>query len=359
MIKFVALKVGSGDAFFLERDEATVLFDGGKSEKNFANLFYNELNITHVDILVCSHNDSDHANGIIGYLKSNLTCNEVWLPASWTRKIDTLLLNPELFFDELVENLKSNYLLKSMEHQISSESFENSHEIDVKSLLFKIENQNIDINIFKQYVLKLPKKSHTKFLKLFYDASRIREIAVLAMQKCKKIRWFEYDSKKLASGGELYFQPVNCQEVHKLYGKKISPLEYLALTSSNRESLVFYTPGIENFIDGVLYSADSDYSFSQGIPSDIGIHPIITVPHHGSISNECSYTTTQVATFVGNPFTTLVRSDGNYQSRPGPIYKSLQLKKYCTRCNGFTSGQSIQLVPTGNSWSSLKHRCSC
>ena len=43
MKKFVAINVGSGDAFYLEREEASILYDGGGSEKRFAKLFQNEV----------------------------------------------------------------------------------------------------------------------------------------------------------------------------------------------------------------------------------------------------------------------------------------------------------------------------
>lgn len=36
-----------------------------------------------VNVVVCTHNDADHANGILGFLESGLRCDEVWLPGRW------------------------------------------------------------------------------------------------------------------------------------------------------------------------------------------------------------------------------------------------------------------------------------
>ena len=358
MKKFVTINVGSGDAFYLEREEASILYDGGGSEKRFAKLFQNELNKTHVDIIVCSHNDSDHTNGIIGYLNSNLSCNEVWLPANWTAKLDFLLLNPDVFFDNLINECKNNINLDILEKTISSSMYQDNEVLDLESLI------NKSLKIDNKYILKrnisiLSNSNYKLFIKLFNTANRIRQIVLLAYKRNLKIRWFQYDLSHTASGGENYFKPVNCIELKKLHNKKITNLEYLALTRINKESLVFYSPLVENLVDGILFSADSDYSFSQPVPQSLGKNPIITVPHHGSKSNEIAYGSSQLRSYVNNPKTTLVRSDGKYSKRPGNIYKSLNLIKYCTRCNGYTTWQSIVLIPSNHSWISNNFNCCC
>lgn len=359
MNKFVALKVGSGDAFYLEREEASILFDGGGSEKNFPSLFSKELNLSYVDIIVCSHNDSDHANGIIGYLKSPLICNEVWLPANWVGRIDTLLSTPEMFFEELVMNIKDDVDIEYLEDSICSAMFENKQELNIENLVNKSNDSCFSFENFTNNASKLTIKQNKLFSKLFSSAMKIKEITSLAYKKRLKVRWFQYDSNSQASGGENYFKPINSFEINKLYSKKMSALQYLTLTHSNKESLVFYSPKIENLIDGVLFSSDSDYSFNQNIPSDLGKTPIITVPHHGSRSNERAYNTKQLKTYVSNTNTILVRSDGSYKNRPGKCYKSFKLNKFCTRCNGYKTGQTIVITPTSQSWISSNSRCSC
>ena len=359
MNKFVALRVGSGDAFYLEREEASILFDGGGSEKKFPSLFGKELNLTHVDIIVCSHNDSDHVNGIIGYLNSSLTCKEVWLPANWVGKIDTLLSNPEMFFEELVMNIKDDVGIEYLEDSICSAMFENRLELNIENLVKKSNESYLNFKNFRNNFSYLTIKHHKLFSKLFASAMRIKEITSLAYKKSLKVRWFQYDPAMQATGGENYFKPVNSIEINKLYSKKMSAFQYLTLTRSNKESLVFYSPKIESLVDGVLFSADSDYSFDQNIPSDLGKNPIITVPHHGSKSNEKAYNAKQLKTYVSNTNTILVRSDGSYKNRPGKNYKSFKLNKFCTRCNGYKTGQTIVMTPTNRSWTSSNYSCSC
>jgi phosphoribosyl 1,2-cyclic phosphodiesterase len=51
----------------------------------------------HVNVLTYTHNDSDHANGVLGLLKAGLTADEVWLPASWMGRLEDLILYPRDF----------------------------------------------------------------------------------------------------------------------------------------------------------------------------------------------------------------------------------------------------------------------
>ncbi|MFE5131676.1 hypothetical protein ACFRAZ_26815, partial [Bacillus mobilis] len=78
--RFISIDVGQGDSFYLEKNNISILVDGGKSEVYFPGHFKKVVNKEHVDILVCTHNDADHAQGILGFLRSSLTCKEVWLP---------------------------------------------------------------------------------------------------------------------------------------------------------------------------------------------------------------------------------------------------------------------------------------
>ena len=68
MPRFVAIPVGQGDAFYLDRGEWSVLVDGGRSKNTFGATFQTTTGATAVDVVVCTHNDADHANGILGFL---------------------------------------------------------------------------------------------------------------------------------------------------------------------------------------------------------------------------------------------------------------------------------------------------
>jgi beta-lactamase superfamily II metal-dependent hydrolase len=58
-----------------------------------------------VDIVVCTHNDADHANGILGFLEAGLRCKEVWLPGRWLSTLPDVLKPFAGVFDELVNDV--------------------------------------------------------------------------------------------------------------------------------------------------------------------------------------------------------------------------------------------------------------
>ncbi|MER0169601.1 MAG: MBL fold metallo-hydrolase [Nitrosomonas sp.] len=70
MKNFIALPVGQGDAFYLKHNDFSVLIDGGKSVQKLPELFKENTKTNEVGVLVCTHNDADHANGILGFLDS-------------------------------------------------------------------------------------------------------------------------------------------------------------------------------------------------------------------------------------------------------------------------------------------------
>lgn len=102
---FVALPVGQGDAFILVRDGKRV--DGGKSARTLIRLLALE-RTEHIDVVVCTHNDQDHAEGIAG-LFENAACSvgEVWLPGRWSERIVDLFASNDEFLGELEDNIKA------------------------------------------------------------------------------------------------------------------------------------------------------------------------------------------------------------------------------------------------------------
>ena len=69
MSKFIALPVGQGDAFYLERSDFRVLVDGGRSKRAISGWVRDICETTFLDVVVCTHNDADHAYGILGLLE--------------------------------------------------------------------------------------------------------------------------------------------------------------------------------------------------------------------------------------------------------------------------------------------------
>lgn len=107
--RFVAIAVGKGDAFFFNRGDRSALIDGGGSEKKFPAQFQKATNQKHVDYLICTHNDNDHAKGLIGLLNSSCSVREVWLPASWTPRLNDMINEPDDFYIELIQKIKQEY----------------------------------------------------------------------------------------------------------------------------------------------------------------------------------------------------------------------------------------------------------
>jgi glyoxylase-like metal-dependent hydrolase (beta-lactamase superfamily II) len=90
-IKFTALPVTQGDAFYAETDDGfRVLVDGGRSRCALPELFRKYTKSDRVDVLVCTHNDADHAEGVLGFLENGLGCGELWLPATWLDALRSL-----------------------------------------------------------------------------------------------------------------------------------------------------------------------------------------------------------------------------------------------------------------------------
>lgn len=105
MNRFIAVKVGKGDAFYLENMGLSFLVDGGASKRKLPSLLSSATTSNEVDILVCTHSDEDHVNGLIGYFEDNKKCKEVWLPGSWMSRLEDMLNSPNEFIKELFENI--------------------------------------------------------------------------------------------------------------------------------------------------------------------------------------------------------------------------------------------------------------
>ena len=91
MSRLTAIPVGQGDAFYLESDGWSALVDGGRSRSGFASAFQTATKANGANVVVCTHNDADHANGILGFLEAGFSCGEVWLPGRWLGALPSVL----------------------------------------------------------------------------------------------------------------------------------------------------------------------------------------------------------------------------------------------------------------------------
>lgn len=363
--KFISIAVNQGDSFYLERDGIKILVDGGRSRKGFSNKFGKITCTDSLDVIVCTHADSDHINGLLGFFEAELTSSEIWLPGTWTSRLVDLLERPEMFISETLNRIRDIRQTEcvSLEEFAESEYFSNQmryfenmedRERSVDSISDAIENAS-DFRLIStianewQYVRSYP--SHSTNLKLFLDAidtaEKIRELAILAYHSGAKIRWFEFDSHQNPTGGESYLKPVNSREVLQI-SRPVDALSYLTLSVSNKQSLVFYSPSSNGSSD-VLFSADSDFSFMPSLPNISG-YSIITTPHHGSDHNKNAYSVLENKKLITKN-SIFVRSDGRFKTRPGTEYKKLDTQKACTLCNRPNSDkQDVIFIDSKSGW---------
>lgn len=386
---FIAIGVGQGDAFFLERESWAVLVDGGRSAQGFPTQFQKVTKRDSVDILVCTHNDADHALGILGFLRSGLTCKEVWLPGSWTDRLEDLLLHPERFTEELISNIEETevtpekrLLLQTIGDQYSERMMhqernnEGAASTDALSEALEKATAIEDYGGILLYpppvwpledwphpwyrMWRLMRRDYERF-RLFIEAisaaTLIREISLAAYHAGALIRWFEYNITSNNGGIPGVLLPLNASEIVQIRVRRWSALMYLALTTSNKQSLVLISPA-NNEKPAVLFTADSDLSFPQIIPWSKGM--IATAPHHGSEANANAYRRFTSET-LNNLDVIWVRSDGRFKTRPGNSYLQVSGSRFCTLCRGSNyPKQDVHLTVASRKWKPIfARKCCC
>lgn len=401
MPRFIAIPVAQGDAFYLEREGFSVLIDGGRSKSSLPSLFQAVTKTDGVNVVICTHNDADHANGIIGFLESGLRCDEVWLPGRWLSVLPDVLKPFVEVFSTLVEDIHETADSSEIKTQALSPSLIETYAEHVRHpgadtpsseevltvaedgwpetcvrileqaepwevLPQWLEHCGADSGLVWPYPLyRYYRQLSMADIQLLWSAidaaSRIRAIATVAFHRGIPVRWFEFNTIE-PSGGIQALQPINAREVARVRSRVGPLLTFLALTVSNKESLVFWSPPTDQH-PGVLFTADSDLA-SASLPTSLA-HAIVTAPHHGSEANESAYKTVAVHAPMDFPSITWVRSDGRYRSRPGSTYLGLVSRRLCTLCRRAggtsTAKQTVQLFSRGGVWT--RHRasrlCSC
>mgnify|MGYP003855035503 FL=1 len=398
MPRFIAIPVAQGDAFYLEREGFSVLTDGGRSRSALPSMFQAVTKTDGVNVILCTHNDADHADGLLGFLEAGLRCEEVWLPGRWLSALPDVLRPFVEVFVELIDNIAKAGSSSNMEKVQSSLSPIEAYAERVRGALIDapaIEGgPSIAEDGWPESYLQMleqaePWEVHPHWLgpwgpedwpfwpyrhyrglgpagvQLLWSAieaaGRIRAIATEAFHRGIPVRWFEFDTAA-PSGGVSALQPINARAVARVRPRVGPLLAWLALTVSNKESLVFWSPPTEHH-PGVLFTADSDLT-GVGLPSQLD-RAIVTAPHHGSEANANAYRAVAVAAQNGFPSITWVRSDARYRSRPGSTYLGLASRRLCTLCRraggSSTTKQAVHLYSRGGAWT--RHRasrvCSC
>lgn len=406
MARFIAIDVGVGDAFYLERKGFSVLVDGGLSTEHFPKLFSDTTGKKAADIVVCTHNDADHTNGIIGFLEIGYKCQEVWLPGRWADCLDGLMQSERDVFNTIVEGAAEFWESKEIVRREIAPSFEEIGE-DLLRRLNENENNNIgrdtdneiqtrysqedpvdywettiaegidkhiwsseNSHLYRDYIRSAPFLYNRIDFDIWRDwnfwevvhkaieaGEKIRRIAQAAYTNGIPVRWFDYNPAKPEKTLPDNLHVLSAGQIARVR-PKLSLFHFLSLTVVNKESLVLYSPP-DSDAPGVLFCADSDL---ENIKMPIDENDLITVPHHGAEANEDAYDRIRSCMSLKN-FDSLiwVRSDSKSRKRPCLAYKNIIGQKFCTVCTLGPPKRSVRLNGNNNLWRRQKgiRICSC
>ena len=368
--EFYALPVNQGDSFLLHRDDKYILVDGGGNKGHLVKLL-TAVGSPKLDIVVCTHGDKDHVNGLNGLFnkpsflhenKDNGNSTEFWIPVLWQHILDRCQSDKQIWA-AIKKELDS-----IAKHGPLSETVWISIDKEIALITLEEPPTGVYTNSFR---LKISLKGHARgasfvhpdnaYIHLRYGQSdldafigTLKAIRTLRNEAAKhgKLIYFQYIPTEWAAGGcTSILEPMNSVEVQHV-NANVSPLILMALTMANIFSLVFHSPSTPG-CGGVLFSADSPLSFLTIPPhSPVNGSYIVTTPHHGSEDNKdgCE----RVLDWHQNPSEIFwVRSDKRkIVSRPWEGYTNLPGTRFCTICNPPCNQQKqqIELLDRGGAW---------
>jgi hypothetical protein len=393
--RFVALPV-KGDAFYLRRGRTEILFDGGGTNRGKSSVpdgLLDHLSKGKLDVAVCSHNDSDHAKGIIAVVREGIT-KQLWLPANWLHRLPSVLNEPYDFMYELADevalrvrrggDVSPTQVLRRAFREVETDGQKvRTEEISLEGLKreaaarseYLCDHQ--ECGCWKRLERRLASWVSAKgavtrdqsmdISSFLVDSFKnIRILVTTAFARSIKIRWFEHKSGT-SGDGEKYLCSVNSEEITKQFQvRRYSPLVYLSLTAANIESLVFRSPSGHSanlskkteLGPDVLFCADSPLASKPNLP--IGEKVLITAPHHGSVHNESAYNhINDVLTRKNIASATWIRGNGNVDL--GDWYLQIEDRKMCVKCSDYAEGKEGWFTASRHHWRKGHGReiCSC
>jgi hypothetical protein len=356
--RFVAINVGNGDAFFLQREGFSVLVDGGKSRDLPDRLV--KAGIDNPLLVVCTHNDSDHTNGLYDYFEAGGTANELWMPATWLEVVHRMSEERRDDIESLFDDSEDAVL-----DELDRKEGEFIHSDPVEDFL----TDAVQIPSFRRYAPIYVRRflgghrgvfAITPHNKLLRAAGNIWNVAAAAARRGVRLVWFDPEVTPKASPSSPICV-LNATRVSEIRRSRATLKQVLNLTMVNRMSLVLYSPPDPN-APGVLFCADSDFHNIHTPPTDPGM--IITAPHYGSNDEGNRRVYTKLNT-VGASHApqgwSWVRSDQDNDHRPSGSYLQ-QTHRYCTQCRGRSleqKPQDIEFVASGRQWQTIARACNC
>lgn len=312
----------------------------------------------HLDVVVCTHNDADHANGLIGLLGDDrIDVDELWLPSTWAHRIDDLVGDPLDFLEELAGDIERG-VRPGTRAEVDVEDVADELDVDVGPEPQPILEDRRFPEPSGQQAEPLPEawgdttlpeeslpQPDVEVTDLLWKSAKqaaenIRKLVHAAAKRGVPVRWFDYrlfDASKTPDGGEPWLEPVNSVEVSlgqaRSSGAGLSALAYLALTTTNRESLVFRHPDDWPPSGDVLFNADSDLRFGLGHVPGPNRPVLATVPHHGSCENRDAIKKIEKWAKDKSQIT-WIRSDSRFPRRPCRCFTNTARpgEVFCTTC---------------------------
>lgn len=361
-MKFSALPVHVGDSFLLQVEDIVVLVDGGMNQQHILKLLHKEeIANNHIDLLICTHYDADHVNGIIGILKSQkYSFREIWLPEilgslgyTLSKKLGKLLgyirggdyPNEAYEFNET--SIFSRYDSKEIkENSSSNNSFENIDNDVLEAVVKNLFWWNPELFFY------FNRNYRTSYYKMAANLKSVVSLISNSLSSGAYIRWFKYQDTDIhkSVGFNIYSENALQTDI-TLFSEQFffQALYQITLSKINQYSLVYMYKN--NDVPNVLFTADSDLMFYRN-NVNLEDNSIVTAPHHGSIANDSAY-----AKIYGNNLI-YVRSNRSQQCRPGPGYLA-NTNRYCTICRNITQKQKIELNLNGSKFVTNAQICKC
>jgi len=369
-MKFTVLKVGIGDSFLLEANSKKILVDTGNEQYECEKLI-SKKGIKELDLIIITHYDSDHVNGLVEIIKSDISIKEIWLPETFGRINETLKEEKDNLLKQIINSdfeqantvvrlLVYDFFLQNHKHIfikiLSDKSTESGKIIAETHYLNEVYEKIIEnskdqtIGIIQQIpsvLITYINKSHV---------NKIKDIVEECKKKGIKIKWLKYtdELENEEINKKINIIGVNCKEKEniKAYYDDLETIFYL--TRINRESLVFKYQEKDS-LPNILFSADSGFEFlGENEKINLTNNSIVTASHHGSKER------LNVGTYnlVSGKDLIYVRSDNKNNKRPCCEYIKLE-KKYCTICNTMNEKEEIILEYLNNEWKANKEKCKC
>lgn len=418
--RFVALPVDRGDAFLLDREEKTVLVDGGASKKGLvSNLkkYWNQGQRV-IDTVVVTHNDLEHTGGIIGLLDSNeFTVREIRLPAYWQSVYEVVanhnthyrfsLALVQLVHDFVVvagrvrhasiKELVSEVLRRERRYWDEKSERRYTKRDNIERVLGFSEGLTPTANVFDKLIF-VPRNEveledtvdemydqlfsvmkdtdvwGTSFnieiaawqlIELSKYVNNIVIISQLSLNNHIAIRYYLHDHSLSIKKNidDDFLVPVNAKEVSS---RDLNNFCY----SCHKEiecAVIQTVKSISNRYSIPFYAIETENSPGVLFCAECCVHPIgmslnrLVIAagfHHGAKDNSSAY---ELIEKWGRGVI-WIRSDGGKSTRPCQKYVNLRGQKFCTICNKPIYGKRpVRLYAIGKNWINrgLTRTCSC